>query len=705
MILKNEVRKIIDPGKALRSKIFGVFIQFLVIASVVEVGFEMWPEFSPVEQKWLFRFEAISVAIFTLEYTLRIWVSENRLKFVTSVYGLVDLLAILPFYLSIGIDLRTMRGIRLIRLVRLFKLFRYRRAIRQYIHAVSMKGRVLFFIFLPILTATSTVGIYLIEGGANSPYDSLFNSLWWTVVTFTTVGYGDMAPTSIQGRSFGLFVVALGVLINSIIISSVSTWFFSLRSSRAKGLKSVRITGHVLICSDNPTFIRALLEEHQDFVEDEKIVLISPLDKNPLEGTKFDKVPWIHGDAYLLGILKKASAKLAKMAYVDYSDESDSVMTVMQLEVISPGIKTMAQYLIHEYQAHLSSVGCDYALKKYDLYVPLMVHACKSGGMPIWIRELIMRFESPTIENHLMPADLNETNWLDYTLTAKKQKGEMPLGYIDLKGKMHLNPPHDCVPGAGAQILSVVPPFPENKGDTEKDGIEIIGIEQIPEEGHILIASDDAPFISRMLDEIEQAELGGHIVVLSNLDAFPDKMIQEGIEWVQTTSHSDYSARLGRAHQAKIAFIDYIRDSHTLMAVLRFEGLTKGSIFTVASYQEPFFDQRLIGVGCDFCVNVNELIAPALSQHALHPGVGQLLERVVAHTPNGENLNMMPVTKTWGSGNWLDTIAFCKSETGKLPVGIVRNATNRLYVNPHPDFKIQVGDDLVVLDPELFCHI
>ncbi len=705
MILKKEIRKVIDPGKTLSSKIFGVLIQLLVVASVVEVGFETWPEYSPVEPKWLFRFEAVSVAIFTLEYLLRIWVSENRLKFITSIYGLVDLLAIIPFYLSIGVDLRTMRGIRLIRLIRLFKLLRYRKAIRLYIQAVSMKGRVLFFVFLPILIAISTIGIYLIEGGPDSPYNSLFSSLWWTVVTFTTVGYGDMAPSSVQGRSFGLFVVALGVLINSIIISSVSTWFFSLRSSREKGLKSVRATGHVLICSDNPTFIRALLEEHQDFIEEEKVVLISPLSINPLEGTNFSKVPWIHGDAYLLGVLKKANAKSAVLAYVDFSDESDSVMTVMQLEVISPGIKTMAQYLIHEYQAHLQSVGCDYALKKYDLYVPLMIHACKSAGMPVWIRELIMRFESPTIENRVLPASIDDISWLEYTLQVKAQKGEMPLGYIDNLGKMHLNPPHDCVPGPGAQILAVVPPFPENKGDMEEDGIEIIGLQEISEEGHILIASDDAPFISRILDEIQQAHIKGDIVILSNLAPFPDKVMEKGIEWVQVSSHSDYSARLGRAERAKIAFIDYMRDSHTLMAVLRFEGLTNGSIFSVASYREPFFDQRLIGVGCDFCVNVDELIAPALSQHALHVGVGQLLERVVAHTPNGENLNMWPVTKIWGDASWLDTIVLCREETGRLPVGLVRNETNKLYVNPHSDFKVQVGDDLVVIDPELFCHI
>jgi len=700
MLLKDRIRDIIDPRKSWESRIFNTLIQILIVGSIIGITLELLMDMDPQTKAWVDLFEVISVAVFTIEYLLRLWVAERRLKFFTSFYGLVDLLAILPFYLSIGIDLRSFLWVRLLRLARLFKLLRYDWTTRLYLYAFSIKGRVIFLVILPVLVAISTLGIFAIEGGnVDGPYGSLFNSLWWTVVTFTTVGYGDMTPKSIPGRTFGLFVLGLGVLINSIIISMISTWFFSLRSSTEKGLKAVIADDHILICSDNPTFIRALLMEHADFVEENEVVVITPMNRNPMLGTPFAKVPWVHGDSCELEILTKASAQTAKIAYVDFEDDSETVMTVMQLELINPKVKTMAQYLIHEYQAYLKKVGCDYALKTYDLYVPLMLHACVSQGLPVWIREMIMRFESPTIETHAMSEEFAQTGWLDYTLAIKKRSGQMPLGYISAEGVMHLNPPTECIPGIDSQVLTVVPPPVRPMGDCEGDGFEITGNSKIRDEGHIIIASDEAAFISRILEEIEHANLEGDVVVLTTLNPFPDKVQKKGLEWIQISKLSDYGAHRARASEARIVFVDNEHDSHTLMMVLRFESMTQGEVFTVASYRQPGFDDRLSRVGCDFCVNVDELIAPALSQHALHPGVGELLERVVIHSSDGENLALSPIADGWEGTSWLDTIAYYKSETGRLPVGLIRAKTNQLYVNPGPEFTVLPEDELVLLEP------
>ncbi|MDT8447363.1 MAG: ion channel [bacterium] len=563
-----------------------------------------------------------------------------------------------------------------------------------------MKGRVIFTLVLPLLVGISSLGIFLIEGEPESPFASLFNSLWWTVVTFTTVGYGDMSPVTVPGRTFGLFILATGVLINSIIISMISNWFFALKSSRSAGLKPVSANEHILICSDSPVFIQSLLDENHRFVKEGRAVIISPLTQHPLLGTSYEKIPWVHGDAYRVGILKKASAPLAEIAYVAFKDDADTVMTVMQLEVLSPGgrIKTMAQYQIRDYQAHLMNVGCDYAIKTYDVYVPLMVQACISQGAPVWVRDVILRLTGmPSLKRKGPLGEGKETTWLQHLIDSKRQLGETPLGLIDTSGQLLVNPPANRLLLASDLVLTMVPPKPGDLGDHEQQAIPIQGFESIKKEGHIIICSDNAPFIDRVLSELELAGIFSEIIVLSPLKAFPDKVHVPELTWVQASSFSDFG--IGHTHptKARIAFIDHQRDSHTLMAVLRLESLTNGDIFTVASYKEPDFDERLIGVGCDYCVNVDELIAPIMSQNAVHPGVGMLIEQIISHKPESQSLFVLTLTEQWEACSWIDSTAKLKETDEILPLALIRAGDNRLMVSPHPEVTVNPGDRMILI--------
>ena len=145
---------------------------------------------------------------------LRLAVADSRWRFVRSFFGVLDLVAILPFYLAAGVDLRAVRTFRLLRLIRILKLARYSDAVRRLRRAVGIvrEELVLFLNVALILIFLSAVGIYYFEHDRQPEhFASVFHSLWWAVVTLTTVGYGDMFPITTGGRVFTFFVLFLGL--------------------------------------------------------------------------------------------------------------------------------------------------------------------------------------------------------------------------------------------------------------------------------------------------------------------------------------------------------------------------------------------------------------------------------------------------------------------------------------------------------------
>lgn len=228
--MKQKIKLLLDdtnPNKG--SKLVAFSIQGLILVSLIAFSIETLPDLSEASKKWLYLVEIVCVIIFTIEYVLRIYVADKKLKFVTSFFGIVDLLAILPFYLSFGVDLRSLRTLRFIRLFRVFKLVRYNKAIKHFTNAISTaKEEIFLFLFITvILIYLSAVGIYYFENEAQPDhFSSIFSSLWWAIVTLTTVGYGDIYPITVGGRIFTFFILLIGLGIVAIptgIISSALT--------------------------------------------------------------------------------------------------------------------------------------------------------------------------------------------------------------------------------------------------------------------------------------------------------------------------------------------------------------------------------------------------------------------------------------------------------------------------------------------------
>ena len=212
--MKEKLRIIIEDNTSPKGKIFDYFIQILILLSLIAFTIETLPNNSIYTIDVLNAFELICVIIFTIEYLLRIFVSKKPFRYIFSFYGVIDLLAILPFYLRGAYDLRALRAFRIFRIFRALKLIRYNKALNRFHIAAKIvkEEMILFFIVTAIFIFLASAGIYFFENKAQPElFSSVVHSGWWAIATLTTVGYGDVYPITMGGKIFTFFILLIGV--------------------------------------------------------------------------------------------------------------------------------------------------------------------------------------------------------------------------------------------------------------------------------------------------------------------------------------------------------------------------------------------------------------------------------------------------------------------------------------------------------------
>ena len=237
--MRIKLRQIIDDNTTKKGLIFDYVIEILIFTSLIAYAIETLPDNSPRTQLILGWIETVSVIIFTVEYVLRVFIAERPLKYIFSFYGVIDFLAIMPFFLSASFDLRSLRAFRIFRIFRAFKLIRYNKALNRFhIVAKLIKEEVILFLIVTgIFLFLASAGIYYFENAAQPEvFASIFHSGWWAIVTLTTVGYGDVYPITMGGKMFTFFILMLGVGIVTIPAGLVASALTKARQMEEEAL-------------------------------------------------------------------------------------------------------------------------------------------------------------------------------------------------------------------------------------------------------------------------------------------------------------------------------------------------------------------------------------------------------------------------------------------------------------------------------------
>ncbi|WP_227814944.1 ion transporter [Nitrogeniibacter aestuarii] len=192
-------------------------VQLVIVVSLAAFALETLPDLTDGQKSVLGLVELGCVGVFSLEYVVRLALTRPWRKYAFSFFGVVDLVAILPFYLSLGVGTESVRALRLLRLFRMLKLMRYNTAMLRFYRALCLAREelTLFGTAALILLYLSGVGVYQFEHAVQPEvFRSVFDGLWWALCTLTTVGYGDLYPVTIGGRifTFVIPVIGLGVI-------------------------------------------------------------------------------------------------------------------------------------------------------------------------------------------------------------------------------------------------------------------------------------------------------------------------------------------------------------------------------------------------------------------------------------------------------------------------------------------------------------
>jgi len=251
--IKKHIYILLDPaeGGAFWDKLIDSFIISLILLNVVAVILETVDSISLAYGPLFKNFEIFSVYFFTIEYALRVWTCTyiakykhpvtGRLRYIFSFGSLIDLLAIVPFYLpfSAFYDFRFIRILRLIRFLRVFKIGRYLNATKIISNVFKTKKEELVLCLLITLTLIVIASslMYFVEHDAQpDKFSSIPESMWWSVTTLTTVGYGDVYPVTGLGRILTACISILGIgifaLPAGILASGFSAEFQKLKKGK-----------------------------------------------------------------------------------------------------------------------------------------------------------------------------------------------------------------------------------------------------------------------------------------------------------------------------------------------------------------------------------------------------------------------------------------------------------------------------------------
>lgn len=248
---RERIHQIIFESDTPAGKLFDVVLLGMILFSIALLMLESVPSLQAKWGKTFYMLEWVVTVFFTLEYLLRLYCVYKPMKYATSFYGLVDVASILPMYLDFFLpgahSLMIVRSLRLLRLFRIFKLNVFLNQGNQILLALrASREKILIFMFFVVLMVSVFGSVmYVVEHGTNEDFDSIPTSIYWAVVTITTVGYGDISPVTPFGKFIASLIMILGYAVIAVPTGIVTSSLVNLgRKQSAQHCPGCSREGH-----------------------------------------------------------------------------------------------------------------------------------------------------------------------------------------------------------------------------------------------------------------------------------------------------------------------------------------------------------------------------------------------------------------------------------------------------------------------------
>jgi voltage-gated potassium channel len=409
-------------------------------------------------------------ACFVVEYLLKLIVAPNKRYFFRA--NIIDLLALLPIMRIFRLG----RAVRLFRLLRMLRVMRVGAVLEQRIESVSAESQkfrvenTVIAVYMFFSLVFGTVGIMVFEKGQDSGFETLGDGLWWCVVTITTVGYGDISPSTAGGKVVAGIIMFIGLSFYALLTSSISSILID-RAGHNEGneLAVSTLEHHVVICGWNEHAFGLLQDLFARSAPPPVVVLT---DSDSVPQIQHGGLHFIYADPSTPGGLARARVRHADVVVVlpelrDGMAEQDAdartILTVLAVEQLRPQVHTIAQLLNPENAFHAHNAGVDELLSAEVFTGAMLSQAVQSPGITDVYQQLFQP-DGTTLRTIALPEDLRGQGFLDAAEALSRASSHLLIGLR--RGEALIMDPDSDLRLEADDVLIVLAPSRDQHSET-----------------------------------------------------------------------------------------------------------------------------------------------------------------------------------------------------------------------------------------------